>query len=81
MARRIYNKVISALELLKSEEIITRKSLDMLGIGINDIYEINVNPWKIYYKISVDNKQIIIMSIIDMRRNVSEFLLELILGK
>jgi len=80
-ARNIHNKVMSALDLLKSEEITTRKSSELLEIGINDIYELNIKPWKVYYKISSDNKQIIIMSIIDMRRNVGELLLKLVLGK
>ena len=80
-ARNIYKKVISALELLKSEEITTRKSVELCEIGIDDIYELNVNPWKVYYKISKNNKQVVIMYIIDMRRNITELLLRLILGK
>jgi hypothetical protein len=47
-SNKVYEKVISEIELLKLERIITRKSQELVNIGINDIYEINVNPWKVY---------------------------------
>ncbi|MDR2767902.1 MAG: type II toxin-antitoxin system RelE/ParE family toxin [Treponema sp.] len=78
---KIYEKVIGEIELLKSERIKTRKSQELLDIGIDDIYELNINPWKIYYKIINDNKTISIQQIIDARRNMEELLVNLVIEK
>jgi hypothetical protein len=56
-ASKVYEIVIEEIELLKSERVATRKSQDLLNIGINDIFEININPWKVYYKIINDANQ------------------------
>jgi hypothetical protein len=63
-ASKVYEKVIGEIELLKSERIKTRKSQDLASIGINDIFELNINPWKVYYKIINDNKVVSIQQII-----------------
>jgi plasmid stabilization system protein ParE len=76
-----YEKVIGEIELLKSERIITRKSQELASIGINDIYEINVYPWKVYYKIINDNKIVSIQQIVDARRNIEELLVSLVIEK
>ncbi|GMO21599.1 MAG: hypothetical protein Ta2B_00430 [Termitinemataceae bacterium] len=65
--------------MLKSERVTTRKSPELLEIGITDIFEINVKPWKIYYKILNDNKLISIQYILDTRRNIEEVLLNLVI--
>jgi hypothetical protein len=57
------------------------QSQDLASIGINDIFELNVNPWKIYYKIINDNKIISIQQIIDTRRNIEELLVNLVIEK
>jgi len=41
-------------------------------LGIIDTHQINVNPWVIYYR--VENNTMIIISIIDGRRNLGEIL-------
>jgi plasmid stabilization system protein ParE len=76
-----FEKVIGGIELLKSERVTTRKSQDLKNIGINDVYELNINPWKVYYKIIDDNKTVSIQQIIDTRRNIEEVLLNLIIEK
>jgi plasmid stabilization system protein ParE len=78
-ANRVYDEIIGKIELLKSERVTTRKSQELSEIGINDIYEINIKPWKIYYKILNDNKLISIQYILDTRRNIEEVLLNLII--
>jgi plasmid stabilization system protein ParE len=80
-ANKIYEKVIKEIELLRSERVITRKSQELVNIGINDIYELNINPWKVYYKITNDNKIISIQQIIDARRNIEELLVNMIIEK
>jgi plasmid stabilization system protein ParE len=80
-SNKVYEKVIGEIELLKSERIVTRKSQELANIGINDIYELNINPWKIYYKIINDNKIVSIQQIIDTRRNIEEVLINLVIEK
>jgi hypothetical protein len=64
-----------------SERVKTRKSQELFDIGIDDVYELHINPWKIYYKIINDNKIISIQQIIDTRRNIEELLVNLIIEK
>jgi plasmid stabilization system protein ParE len=80
-SNKIYEKVIEEIELLKSERVKTRKSQELLNIGKDGIYELNINPWKIYYKIINDNKIISIQQIIDTRRNIEELLVNLVIEK
>jgi plasmid stabilization system protein ParE len=80
-SNRIYEKIIGEIELLKSERVITRKSQDLRSIGINDVYELNINPWKVYYKIINDKKTVSIQQIIDTRRNIEELLVSLVIEK
>ena len=47
--------------------------------AFNDIYEIDIKPWKIYYKILNDNKLVSIQYILDTRRNIEEVLLNLVI--
>jgi plasmid stabilization system protein ParE len=75
----VFEKVIGEIELLKSERITTKKSQDLKNIGINDICELNINPWKVYYKIINNNKTVSIQQIIDTRRNIEELLINLII--
>ncbi|AEF86892.1 putative plasmid stabilization system protein [Treponema primitia ZAS-2] len=78
-ASKVYDEIIGKIELLKSERVTTRKSQELLEIGINDVFEINVKPWKIYYKILNNNKLISIQYILDTRRNIEEVLLNLVI--
>jgi plasmid stabilization system protein ParE len=80
-SNKVYEKIIGEIELLKLERIITRKSQDLISIGINDVYELNINQWKVYYKIINDNKIVSIQQIIDTRRNIEELLVNLVIEK
>ena len=74
-ANNIYKKILKEIELLEVEEIRTKLTQELKDIGINDIYELSINPWKVYYKISTDNKNIFILFILDGRRNLEEILI------
>ena len=74
-ADSIYDKIIKEIELLKMEKIKTRKTRELTDIGIYDVYELTVKPWKVYYKIRNDDKVICILFVLDSRRNLEEILM------
>ena len=71
----IYDKVMKEIELLESEEVKTKQSQDLKDIGIFDVYELLINPWKVYYKISGNNKKVYVLFVLDGRRNLEEILI------
>jgi plasmid stabilization system protein ParE len=75
VANKIYDKIIKKIELLELEEIKTKRTPELKDIGILDVYELVINPWKVYYKISSDNKKVYILFVIDGRRNLEEILI------
>ena len=74
-ANNIYDKIIKEIELLAFEKIKTKRTQELKDIGILDVYELVINPWKVYYKISRDNKKIYILFVLDGRRNLEEILI------
>ena len=75
IANSIYDKIIRELELLELEEIKTKQTQELKDIGIFGVYELVIKPWKVYYKISSENKTIYILFILDGRRNLEEILI------
>jgi len=75
VANNIYRKILKEIELLEVEEIRTKQTLELKDIGIYDVYELTINPWKAYYKISDDNKSVFILFVLDGRRNLEEILI------
>jgi plasmid stabilization system protein ParE len=75
VADNIYRKIIKEINCLEIEEIRTKITQELKDIGIIDVYELPVNPWKIYYKISEDNKNVFILFVLDGRRNIEEILI------
>jgi len=75
VANSIYDKIMKEIELLKLEEIKTKRSQDLKEIGILDVYELAVSPWKIYYKINNSNKKAYILFVLDGKRNLEEILM------
>jgi hypothetical protein len=61
--------------LLKIEELRTKRTQELKDIGINDVYELIISPWKVYYKITDDNKRVFILFVLDGRRNLEEILI------
>jgi plasmid stabilization system protein ParE len=78
-ANNIYKKILKEIELLEVEEIRTKQTPELKDIGIYDVYELTVNPWKVYYKISADNKRAFILFVLDGRRNLEEILISKII--
>ena len=74
-ANDIYEKIIKKIELLGVEKIKTKQTQELKDIGIYDIFELSINPWKVYYKLSYDNKKAYILFVLDGRRNLEEILI------
>jgi len=75
VASNIYSRIIKEIELLQLEEIRTKQTQELKDIGIFDVYELSIKPWKVYYKISNDNKIIYVLLVLDGRRNLEEILI------
>jgi plasmid stabilization system protein ParE len=75
IARNIFDKINREIELLAIEEIKTKVSPELKDIGINDIYQLSINPWIVYYKIIEENKKVKILLILDGRRNIEKILI------
>jgi len=74
-ANNIYEKIIKKIELLEVEKIKTKQTQELKDIGIYDVFELSINPWKVYYKLSNDNKKVYILFVLDGRRNLEEILI------
>jgi plasmid stabilization system protein ParE len=75
ISNTIYDKIIKEVELLELEEIKTKRTQELMDIGIFDVYELVIKPWKVYYKISNDNKKAYVLFVLDGRRNLEEILM------
>jgi len=75
ISNTIYDKIIKEVELLESDEIKTKRTQELMDIGVFDVYELVIKPWKVYYKISGDNKKVYILFVLDGRRNLEEILM------
>ena len=75
VADNIYTKIIKEIELLELEEVKTKQAQELKDIGIYNIYELTINPWKVYYKVSDENKRVFILFVLDGRRNLEEILI------
>ena len=75
IASGIYDKIMKEIELLEVQEIKTKQTQELKDIGIFDVYELSIHPWKVYYKIKNDNKKAYILFVLDTRRNIEEILI------
>jgi len=75
VAKNIYQKIIEKIDKLKNDKIRTKQCQELKDIGVFGIYEIVINPWKVYYRISDDNKIAYILFVLDARRNIEEILI------
>jgi plasmid stabilization system protein ParE len=75
VAENIYRKIIKEVDNLEIEEMRTKQTQELKDIGIIDVFELTVNPWKVYCKISEDNKNAYILFVLDGRRNIEEVLI------
>ncbi len=72
IATEIYERVIKHVEKIEDFPEIGRSVPELMAIGVIDIKEIIETPWRIMYRITLNEIQII--SVIDGRRNVEEVL-------
>jgi plasmid stabilization system protein ParE len=75
VARNKFTEINREIELLAIEEIKTKVSPELKDIGINDIYQLSINPWIVYYKIDEKNKKVKILLVLDGRRNIEKLLI------
>jgi plasmid stabilization system protein ParE len=71
----IYERIMNEIDFLETEEIRTKQTQELKDIGIFDVYELTVKPWKVYYKTSKNNKTAYILFVLDGRRNLEEILI------
>ena len=81
ITNKLYDKIIKEIELLELEEIKTKRTQELMDIGIHDVYELVIKPWKVYYKISANNKKVYILFVLDGRRNLEEVLISKVIEK
>jgi len=49
----------------------------LMNFGVNNIHQLNISPWTLFYK--AENNEMKIISIIDQRRNLEEILYKKVL--
>lgn len=78
IAKGIYTKIKSEVEYIVDFPKAGIVVPELVDIGITNIYQIIVSPWKIYYKV-IENR-ILVLSVIDGRRNLEEILYKKIIS-
>lgn len=68
----IYQKIISHVEKIEVFSESGRVVPELISIGVLDIREIIENPWRIFYRVTLTEIQVI--SVIDGKRNIEEVL-------
>jgi len=71
-AGKIFKKINDKIKNISEHAAGRRIAPMLMNFGINDIHQLNINPWAIFYK--VENNEMKIISIIDQRRNLEEIL-------
>jgi toxin ParE1/3/4 len=71
-AEKIYSKIINEVKRVSKNAAGRRVAPLLRRFGINNIHQLNISPWIVFYMVE-DNKMKII-SIIDSRRNLEEIL-------
>ena len=72
IAKEIYTRIKSKVDYIVDFPKAGIVVPELVNIGITDIYQIIVSPWKVYYKVIED--KILVLSVIDGRRNLEEIL-------
>jgi len=76
-ATKIFNKINDDIKKASENAKGRRIAPMLMKFGINDIHQLNISPWTIFYK--VENNVMEIISIIDQRRNLEEILYKKVL--
>jgi toxin ParE1/3/4 len=76
-AERIFKKIDDGVKRVSENAAGRRIAPMLMNFGINNIHQLNISPWAIFYK--VENNEMKIISIIDQKRNLEEILYKKIL--
>jgi toxin ParE1/3/4 len=77
IAAAIYERLKARVTPLQDFPGTGRVVPELHAIGIDDIHQVLENPWKIYYKIT--GEEINVLAVIDGRRNLPEVLFQKLL--
>lgn len=78
IAKEIYTRIKSKVDHIVDFPKAGILVPELVNIGVTDIYQIIVSPWKVYYKVIGNN--ILVLSVIDGRRNLEEILYKKIIS-
>ena len=78
-AGKIFKKIDEGVKKASKNAAGRRKAPMLMNFGINEIHQLNISPWAIFYK--VENNEMRIISIIDQRRNLEEILYKKIIDE
>jgi toxin ParE1/3/4 len=76
-AEKMFKKIDDGVKKASGNAAGRRIAPMLMNFGINNIHQLNISPWAIFYK--VENNEMKIISIIDQRRNLEEILYKKIL--
>ena len=71
-AEKIFKKIDDGVKKASENATGRRIAPMLMDFGINNIHQLNISPWAIFYR--VENNEMKIISIIDQRRNLEEIL-------
>jgi len=71
-AEKIFKKINDGVKKALENAAGRRIAPMLMNFGINNIHQLNISPWALFYK--VENNEMKIISIIDQRRNLEEIL-------
>jgi toxin ParE1/3/4 len=71
-AKKIYEKINNEIKKASKNPAGRRIAPMLRNFGINNIHQVNISTWAIFYKVNNDRMEIV--SIIDQRRNLEEIL-------
>ena len=71
-AEKIFKKIDDGVKKASGNATGRRIAPMLMDFGINNIHQLNISPWAIFYR--VENNEMKIISIIDQRRNLEEIL-------
>jgi toxin ParE1/3/4 len=76
-AEKIFKKIDDGVKKASENAKGRRIAPMLMDFGINNIHQLNISPWAIFYR--VENNEMKIISIIDQRRNLEEILYKKVL--
>jgi toxin ParE1/3/4 len=71
-ARNVYLQIKTKIERISHTPKAGKIVPELAAIGIEHIYQLAENPWKIYYR--PEGKNIYVLSVLDSRRDLEEIL-------